>query len=92
MWTQIAPIAFQNIGWKFYMVFISCAVVGAVVMYFFFPDTLGKPLEEVAAIFGDDDLIAIYQRDVILDKELDDDMVEKAQTIEETENKAAEKV
>lgn len=62
MWLQVAPIAFKNIGWKFYMVFLSCAIVASITMYFTFPDTLNKPLEEVAAMFGDDDLVAHYTR------------------------------
>lgn len=66
MWLQVAPIAFASIGWKFYMVFICCAVAAAIVMFFTFPDTLNRPLEEVAALFGDDDLVAVYERDVRL--------------------------
>jgi hypothetical protein len=62
MWTQVSPVAFRTIHWKYYMVFISCCVVSAAIMYFYFPDTLGKPLEEVARIFGDDDLVAHYER------------------------------
>lgn len=61
MWTQVSPIAFAAIGWKYYMVFICCCVVAAVVM-FFFPNTLNKPLEEVAMLFGDGDLVAHYVR------------------------------
>ena len=62
MWTQVSPVAFKGIGWKYYMVFISCCVVAAAVMYFTFPDTLNKPLEEVALMFGDDDLVSHYVR------------------------------
>jgi hypothetical protein len=36
-------------------------------MWFYFPDTNGLPLEEVAAIFGDADEVAIYQRDLEVD-------------------------
>jgi hypothetical protein len=37
-------------------------------MWFLFPDTNGLPLEEIAAIFGDEDDIAVYQREIdILD-------------------------
>jgi hypothetical protein len=71
MWTQVAPVAFKNIGWKFYMVFISCCVASATIMYFTFPDTLNKPLEEVAAMFGDDDLVAVYQRDLVVGSDQD---------------------
>jgi hypothetical protein len=31
------------------------------------PDTRGLPLEEVAAIFGDGDEVAIYQREIEID-------------------------
>jgi len=72
MWTQVAPVAFENIGWKFYMVFISCAVVGAVIMFFTFPDTLNKPLEEVAAMFGDGDLVALYHGDFVTNRNTDE--------------------
>jgi len=34
------------------------------VIWFFFPDTKGLPLEEVAALFGDEDEIAVYQREI----------------------------
>ena len=33
-------------------------------IWFFFPDTKGLPLEEVAALFGDEDEIAVYQREI----------------------------
>ena len=38
-------------------------------MWFLFPDTKGRPLEEVAAIFGDADEVAIYQKDLQIDFE-----------------------
>lgn len=62
MWTQVSPVAFQNIGWKYYLVPICCCVVGATVMLLFYPDTLNKSLEEVALIFGDEDLVSHYIR------------------------------
>ena len=62
MWTQVSPTAFKGIGWKYYLVFISCCVVAAAVMYFTFPDTLNKPLEEVVLMFGDEDLVSHYIR------------------------------
>jgi hypothetical protein len=36
-------------------------------MWIFWPDTRGLPLEEIAAIFGDADEVAIYQREIDLD-------------------------
>jgi hypothetical protein len=46
-------------------------VASATIMYFTFPDTLNKPLEKVAAMFWDDDLVAVYQRDLAISSEQD---------------------
>ncbi|KIW23450.1 uncharacterized protein PV07_11644 [Cladophialophora immunda] len=64
-WLQAAPTAFANIGWRFYILFIFFAALGGVLSFFYYPDTLHKPLEEIAAIFGDDDLVVLYQRDLV---------------------------
>jgi hypothetical protein len=53
-WLELAPTAFRNIHWKFYLVFICLSVCNAFVVYLFFPDTLGRPLEEIAQLFGDE--------------------------------------
>ncbi|KAF2816821.1 general substrate transporter [Mytilinidion resinicola] len=69
LWLQVAPTAFDNIGWKFYMVFVSCAVVGAGIAWTWFPDTSHCSLEEVARLFGDEDLVAVYREEIVLDKQ-----------------------
>ncbi|KIW14757.1 hypothetical protein PV08_07542 [Exophiala spinifera] len=67
IWLQAAPTAFKTVGWKFYLAFIIPGTIGGFIMLFFFPDTKGVPLEEIAAIFGDADEVAIYQRDIEID-------------------------
>lgn len=67
LWLELAPTAFATIAWKYYLVFICLSLVGAAVIYFTFPDTLGLPLEEVARLFGDEDLVAVYQQDIHVD-------------------------
>ncbi|KAK6374026.1 hypothetical protein LTS17_007996 [Exophiala oligosperma] len=74
IWLQSTPTAFKNIGWKFYLCFIIPSTIGALVIWFWFPDTNGLPLEEIAAIFGDADEVAIYQRDI--EEELDSQPVQ----------------
>lgn len=54
MWLQAAPTAFKNVGWKFYLAFIIPAYLFAAVAWFFYPNTKGLALEEIAAIFGDE--------------------------------------
>lgn len=67
IWLQAAPTAFANIGWKFYLCLVIPSFFLALVMWFFYPDTKGKPLEEIAAIFGDEDEVVVRQADVEID-------------------------
>jgi len=47
------PPAFENITWKTYIVFAVFCVAMTVHVYFMFPETAGKPLEEVTEMFED---------------------------------------
>ncbi|OAP54331.1 MFS transporter, SP family, sugar:H+ symporter [Fonsecaea erecta] len=67
IWLQSAPTAFEKIGWKFYLAFIIPASIGAIVMWFYFPNTKGVPLEEIGVLFGETDEVAVYQRDIEVD-------------------------
>ncbi|KAF2677245.1 MFS transporter [Lentithecium fluviatile CBS 122367] len=64
IWLQAAPTAFQTITWKFYFVFIIPGTIGGLIMIFYFPNTNGLPLEEIAALFGDVDEVAVYQAEI----------------------------
>ncbi|KAH7127796.1 general substrate transporter [Dactylonectria estremocensis] len=52
--TQSAATAFADIGWKFYLVFIIVPACGLPILWRL-PETKGLSLEEIAAVFGDDD-------------------------------------
>lgn len=47
----VNPIALDNIGWHYYIVFCVFLVVILLVSWFFFPETKGHSLEEIAEIF-----------------------------------------
>ena len=64
VYLQCAPVAFDSIGWKYFLVFIAVPSAGAAFILWKFPDTLHKPLEEIAAMFGDQDMVMVYQRDL----------------------------
>lgn len=54
IYTQAAPTAFEQVGWKYYLVFIIIPWVGAFVFQKFLPETAGLSLEEIAVLFGDE--------------------------------------
>ncbi|RCK63069.1 Lactose permease [Candida viswanathii] len=50
----VNPVAMDAIQWRYYIVYCCILAVEVVVMYFFFVETSGYTLEEVAIAFGDD--------------------------------------
>jgi MFS family permease len=48
---ETSPTAFAEIGWKYYLVFVGTNILSVVVFYFFVPETKGKSLEDIDAIF-----------------------------------------
>lgn len=51
--TQAGPSAFANIGENYYYVFVGCCTVYWFIIYFFYPETKQKTLEEITEAFGD---------------------------------------
>ncbi|KAJ1924836.1 hypothetical protein IWQ60_004945 [Tieghemiomyces parasiticus] len=50
---QIAPILMERITWGLYILFACFAVAAIIMVYFFFPETKGRTLEEMDEVFGD---------------------------------------
>ncbi|TFK75143.1 general substrate transporter [Pluteus cervinus] len=51
--SQVSPLAMESIQWKFYLIFVCLNLVDLVIIILFFPETKGKTLEEMDAVFGD---------------------------------------
>lgn len=47
----VNPIGLENIGWRYYIVFCCFLVVFLATTYFYFPETRGHSLEEIAEVF-----------------------------------------
>ncbi|KAJ9156813.1 Major facilitator superfamily domain, general substrate transporter [Coniochaeta hoffmannii] len=52
------PVAMKAITWKYYIVWVVIITIHLTVMWFFFPETKGLGLEEVAVIFDGPDALS----------------------------------
>lgn len=48
---EITPIAFDAISWRYFIIFAGLNTLMIPVIYFFFPETAGRDLEEIDEIF-----------------------------------------
>ncbi|KXL46638.1 hypothetical protein M433DRAFT_65491 [Acidomyces richmondensis BFW] len=48
---EVTPVAFANIGWKYYLVFVCTNSLSVVFFYLFAPETKGRTLEDIDAFF-----------------------------------------
>jgi len=45
------PVALHSIGWRYYILFSCLNVIFFITVWFVFPETKGKTLEEIASVF-----------------------------------------
>ncbi|KAI7530944.1 hypothetical protein KC316_g17282 [Hortaea werneckii] len=48
---EVTPVAFANISWKYYTVYICTNSLTVLVVYLFLPETKGESLEDIDACF-----------------------------------------
>ncbi|KAL8278140.1 hypothetical protein RQP46_009464 [Phenoliferia psychrophenolica] len=64
-WTlEAAATMVAELKWKVFICFSAANVVALIV---FIPETRNVPLEEMAAIFGEEDQVALREKDIMLD-------------------------
>jgi hypothetical protein len=51
----INPIALESIGWRYYIVFVAFLIVMIITVYFYYPETRGYSLEQMAVLFDGED-------------------------------------
>lgn len=58
---QSAPIGFNAVGWKYFLLVIVWSVLFIPAIYFFWPETARLSLEEIGKQFGDE--VAVHLND-----------------------------
>lgn len=51
---QVTPLALAKISWRYFLIFLFANVIFVFILYFYYPETKGKTLEEMNALFGDE--------------------------------------
>lgn len=60
----VNPIGMEKLQWKYYIVWCCNLTVEVLVVYFFYPETGNRTLEEVAEVFGDNIKDTVYLPDM----------------------------
>ncbi|KAJ6030190.1 uncharacterized protein N7446_000749 [Penicillium canescens] len=60
---QITPISISNIRWKTYIIFFVLNIAFAIIVWLFYPETSGRSLEEIDALYLGDN-----NRRIVIDK------------------------
>lgn len=50
---MITPVAINNIGYQYYIVYATIAACIPITVYFLFPETMGRNLEDIDLLFKD---------------------------------------
>lgn len=64
---QIWPVGIANIGSKIYFFFMAINLASVPIVYLLYPETKGRPLEEMDALFGV--ASSISTDDLLVDRE-----------------------
>ncbi|THZ15251.1 general substrate transporter [Aureobasidium pullulans] len=66
---EITPIGFQNLGWKFWPIWVVTNALFLPIIYLLFPETSSRTLEDLDAYFrSDPSLIVVDDKDAISSK------------------------
>ena len=58
----------ENLGWKFYFVYIAVLVIQCLMIYFYYVETRGLPLEEIARVIHGENAAAAMVADSLAEQ------------------------
>ena len=50
---MVTPVAIETIGWRYYLLFLLISAIIVPVVYFAYPETMGRSLEELEMMFSE---------------------------------------
>jgi hypothetical protein len=50
---EVTPVSVRNIGWRTYLIWAVLNLVNAIIVFIFYPETSGIPLEQIDHLFTD---------------------------------------
>lgn len=69
MVVEITPIGIQNLGWRFYIIWIVLNAAMVPTVYLFYPETAGRTLEDMDDYYrGNPPLLACLDKEAISSK------------------------
>jgi MFS family permease len=75
----VNPIALNAIAWKYYIIYVVILVLICITCYYFYPETRGRSLEEIAIVFDGEDA-AVPGQGVVLSA-VEDQMAKRGDSI-----------
>ena len=88
--TLITPVAISSIGYKYYILYTCIGLCIPVTVFFFYPETMGRSLEELDEVFRSNSSVlgvVSASKKIPIGQILEDDDEEKGYTVEEADNK-----
>ncbi|KAL4773239.1 general substrate transporter [Aspergillus nidulans var. acristatus] len=78
-----APVGLDRVGWRFYLVLIVPSVLYIGCIYFLFPETKGRTLEEMGRVFGEEPVYSqeAAESDIVTEKEVETQRIKYVCTV-----------
>jgi sugar porter (SP) family MFS transporter len=81
LFAQCSPMALSKLGYRYFYIFAALNWTGGVLIYLFYPETLGRTLEQLDELFGDQRVVhALRESTPTVEEASNDDAKEEIST------------